>query len=117
LQVTAIGAGLSTTGSLAITAPDHLWSVPLSITSRSDSAITATADVPAALPAAMLEAGTSESAAGLADLGPDNIETDESSLPDTILFRDPDPTVCYPKAFAFFFHAVPTYSPAHPWRG
>jgi hypothetical protein len=51
LEVSVVGSGLSAANSLRITAPDRLWSVPLGIVTQTDSALTATADVPVPLPA------------------------------------------------------------------
>jgi len=117
LQVTAVGTGLSSARSLRITAPDYLWSVHLGIVEQTDSSLTATADVPAASPAALLETGNSGNAVSLAPFAADAIATVDASLPDTILFRDPNAPTVYPKDFAFFYNVVPTANPQNPWRG
>ena len=116
LRVAVVGAGLTSASSLRITAPDRLWSVPLGITVRSDSALVATADVPVPLPAAVVEAGNLANMVSLATFPADQIALAPASLPDTILFRDPDSNV-YPKDFAFYFTTVPTSDPSHPWKG
>lgn len=118
LRVTAIGTGLSAASSLRVTAPDYLWSVPLTIAERSDSSLTATAPVPAVLPVALLEAGSSSNTSFLAPLAADQIVTELASLPDTILYRDPAWSLgWYPKDFAFCHTTVPTADPLHPWKG
>ncbi len=118
LQVSVVGSGLSSAHSLRITAPDHLWSVPLGIVQQTDSSLTASAEVPAALPAGLLQAGSAATTFSLATLAADEIATMEASLPDTILFRDPDWFLgWYPKDFAFYYNLVPTSDPLHPWKG
>jgi len=116
LQVTAVGTGLTSVSTVRLTAPDGLWSVPLTIVSQTDSTITAVADVPAALPASVLEASSSGEVVSLGSVAADAIETEEISYPDTILFRDPNPAV-YPKDFAFFYNVVPSGNSQHPWKG
>ena len=117
LRVTAIGSGLNSASSLRISAPDRLWTVPLGIATRSDSCLTATACVPTALPAGLLEVGNAADAVSQAPLAADVIEPlDPATLPDTVLFRDPDPNM-YPKDFAFYYNVVPTADPQHPWKG
>ena len=116
LQVTAVGTGLASVSSVKLTAPDGLWSVPLTIVSQTDSTITAVADVPAALPASVLEASSSSEVVSLGSVAADEIETEEISYPDTILFRDPNPAA-YPKDFAFFYNVVPSGNSQHPWKG
>lgn len=118
LRVTAVGSGLSSASSLRITAPDYLWSVPLEIAEQTDSSLTASAYVPAVLPAALVQAGSAASTISLAPLAADQIVTELASLPDTILFRDPDRLEgWYPKDFAFFHTTVPTSNPLRPWKG
>jgi hypothetical protein len=116
LQVAAVGTGLTSVSSVRLTATDGLWSVPLTIVSQTDSTITAVADVPAALPASVLEASSSSEVVSLGSVAADEIETEEISYPDTILFRDPNPAV-YPKDFAFFHNVVPSGNSQHPWKG
>lgn len=118
LQVSVVGTGLSAAHSLRVTAPDHLWSVPLGIVQQTDSSLTASADVPAALPAGLLQAGSAATTSSLAILAADEIATMEASLPDTILYRDPDWSLgWYPKDFAFYHNLVPTSDPLQPWKG
>jgi len=121
IHVTAVGTGLSSADALTITAPDHLWSVPLTIAARTDSTLTAWAIVPAPLPAAVIELQGSSGAVSIGSLGADQITTADASMPDTILFRDPNwsptfSTSVYPKDFAFFCDTVPTGNPQNPWR-
>jgi hypothetical protein len=119
LRVIAIGAGLSSVQSMKVGAPDNLWSVPLTVVEQSNTSITATADVYVPLPQAAVQVGNSAGASSLAGLAADQISTAEtvSADSDTILFRDPNPSV-YPKDFAFYYNSVynPT-DPAHPWKG
>lgn len=116
LRITVVGTGLATANSLRVTAPDRVWSVPLGIVGRTDSTLTAAADVPIPLPAAVVEAGTSAAMVSLASFPADQIALAPASLPDTILYRDPDSNV-YPKDFAFYHTTVPTSDPSHPWKG
>lgn len=118
LQVRAFGAGLSSIQSMRVGAPDDLWSVPLRVAERSDTRVTATADVYVPLPQAVVQAGSSTASSDQAPLAADLIGAAEamSAGSDTILFRDPNPSV-YPKDFAFHFNTVydPTH-PGHPWK-
>jgi hypothetical protein len=119
LRVTAIGAGLASTEAIRVGAPDNLWSVPLSVTQRSNSSITATANVYVPLPESVVQAGTATALSDQVALPADDIIVVEpaSAGTDTILYRDPNPSV-YPKDFAFYFNTIydPT-DPAHPWKG
>lgn len=116
LEVTAVGADLSSATSVSITAPDHLWRIPLTITSRTDSSITAVADVPAVVPEGILEVSGSAEAPGVTTMAADEVAYVDASYPDTILFRDPNPAA-YPKDFAFYYNLVPTGNAQHPWKG
>jgi hypothetical protein len=116
LRVTVVGSGLASASSLRVTAPDRVWSVPLGIVGRTDSTLTAAADVPVPLPGAVVEAETSGDLVSLAPFPADQIALEPTTLPDTILYRDPDPNV-YPKDFAFYYTTVPTSDPSHPWKG
>lgn len=116
LRVTVVGSGLASANSLRVTAPDRLWSVPLGIIGRSDSTLTAAADVPMPLPAAVVEAGSSADMLSLASFPADQITVAPAMLPDTVLFVDPDSNY-FPKDFAFYYTTVPTSDPSHPWKG
>ncbi len=124
LEVTAIGVGLSSALTMTVVGIDSIWSVPLTISARSDSVLIGWADVPAALPASTVEIGSSCSAPGIALLMPDRIPIGEDPgvYVDTVLFRDPNwsstfSASVYPKDFAFYFNSVPTGNPLSPWRG
>jgi hypothetical protein len=71
------------------------------------------------LPQAVVQAGSSTASSDQAFLPADQIITAAvmSAGTDTILFRDPNPSI-YPKDFAFHYNSVydPT-DPAHPWKG
>ena len=58
LQVSVVGAGLDSVTTLTVGSNDHLWNVPLTITTRRGSTLTATAEVAASLPAAMVLGAT-----------------------------------------------------------
>lgn len=118
LEITGIGVGLSNAQSLKVGASDGLWSVPLSIDAQSDTRITGSAEVPAKLPAAVIEV-ESPSGAGLTELAADAPSgvVAVTATTDTILFRDPDLGV-YCHDFAFYYNSVPNPTdPAHPWKG
>ncbi|MCC6653482.1 MAG: hypothetical protein IT348_20190 [Candidatus Eisenbacteria bacterium] len=141
--VSVVGTDLSSNASLRITVPDRLWSVPLTVTGQTASmargplassrarasrltqtssaiTITAVADLPMLLPAAIVEVGQYAGATAMAPVPGDQIDALSSSLPDTVLFRDPNwtaawATTVYPKDFAFFYNVV---APGGgPWRG
>lgn len=144
LQVTIVGTNLSATSTLRVTAPDGLWSVPLTVTSQTvargtakrsasnratsgranscaeTTTLIASADVPSALPDAILEIGNQAGSIALAPVAGDQISALAASLPDTVLFRDPNwtsnsATTVYPKDFAFIYNVVATTN--GPWRG
>ena len=119
LQVTALGAGLSSVQSMKVGAPDNLWSVPLTVVEQSDASITATANVYVPLPQATVQVGNSAGASSLVGLAADQISVAEamSAGTDTIMYWDPNPSI-YPKDFAFHYNTIydPT-DPAHPWKG
>ncbi len=119
LRITAIGAELASVQAIKVGAPDNLWSVPLTVEQQSNTSITATADVYVPLPQAVVQAGSSTAPSDQAFLPADQIITAAvmSAGTDTILFRDPNPSI-YPKDFAFHYNSVydPT-DPAHPWKG
>ena len=110
LSVTLIGSDLAGANVMTVGAADHLWSVPLSITSTSDTLLTATATVPSYLPASVVtldsEDGSSATTGLLPDRIPDPDPASVDALPDTVLFRDPNIHV-YPKDFAFNYTVVP----------
>jgi len=118
LEVTAIGSGLADVDTISVGAADGLWSVPLLISSQDDTRLTASADVPAELPDAIVRAESS-SGIGVDDL-PADVSTAlvaVSATTDTILYHDPDPGV-YCHDFAFYYNSVPDpTNPAHPWKG
>lgn len=117
LDVTAIGSDLSGVEKLSVGSADTLWRVPLTITQASDSVVHAVAEVPIKLPAAIL---TAEAPSGIAigDVAaePPVPAVATAASVDTILFRDPNPSV-YPHDFAFYYSSVPTLSAEHPWKG
>ena len=119
LRVTAVGAGLASVQAIKVGAPDNLWSVPLTVVVQSNTSIIATADVYVPLPQAIVQAGSRAASSDQVPLPADRITVAEatSAGSDTILFRDPNPSI-YPKDFAFHYNSVydPT-DPAHPWKG
>ncbi|MBI5711125.1 MAG: hypothetical protein HZC42_12620 [Candidatus Eisenbacteria bacterium] len=110
LSVTAVGTGLAATRSATVETPGS-WSVPLTIVERSDSTLTAVADVPAPLPASVLQLSTSGSGTATTAMPADVILEPEFVTDDSTYYKDPNPQV-YPKDFAFIYNTVPD-----PWRG
>lgn len=115
LRVTLVGSDLTGASTLRISAPDRVWNVPLAIVGSTNSILTAAADVPTPLPAAVFEAGSSGDMVSVAEYSGDAIVLSSESMPDTVLYRDPNPDV-YPKDFAFYQTTVPTSDPGHPWK-
>jgi hypothetical protein len=104
---------------MKIGAPDDLWSIDLAIVEKANAGITAIAEVPAALPEAIVQATTSWGASDLASLPGEQFSTASvtSAGVDTIMYFDPNPSI-YPKDFAFVYNSVPNPTdPIHPWKG
>jgi hypothetical protein len=115
LTVDVVGTDLAAVSSVSVTATDKLWTIPLEITAKTDTSLSAQADVPALLPASVLLATTSLGLAGEADLEADaqTLATVAASVTaDTILFADPNPKV-FPKDFAFYYNSVPNPTNNH----
>jgi hypothetical protein len=78
LEVTTIGSDLSGANSLSIVAPDGSWSLPLTITTRSETSLTGSASVAALLSACEASVGSTSGAASAAflpaDQQPDTVE-------------------------------------------
>ncbi len=68
LRVTAIGSGLGSTSTMSVIALDSSWSLPLTVTARSDASITGVASVAALLPACQASVGSESGAASAASL-------------------------------------------------
>lgn len=119
LRVTVVGGSLGGVERVTVGAPDGLWCIPLEVSQRSSTSLVATADVYVPLPSAVVEAGSASATSGQTFLAPDNIVVleAESAGFDTILYRDPNPSV-YPKDFAFHYSTVyDATDPVHPWKG
>ena len=71
LKVTVLGAGLGATDALSIMAPDSTWSLPLTVTSRTDGAVTGVASVAALLPECEVSVGTEGGVVSSASLAAD----------------------------------------------
>jgi len=71
LEVTAVGSGLLGAGTVSIAAPNGSWSLPLEVSTRSDSAVTAGASVAALLPACEVSVASTGGAASAASLPAD----------------------------------------------
>jgi len=80
LRVTAIGCGLEAVNSFSIIAPDSSWSLPLSITARSDGSMTGVASVAALLPTCRASVGAESGAASTAFLPADEEPTTLGTL-------------------------------------
>lgn len=78
LRVTAIGSGLNAAGSMSITAPDSSWSLPLTVTSRTDGSVTGVASVAALLPECQATVGSATGAVSAARLAADEEPASES---------------------------------------
>jgi hypothetical protein len=109
--VHAAGTGLSEVVEVIAQAPDSLWSLPLQITERSDSTLTAVAQVVASLPASVLRLESQSGTVSVAPLAADGlregVDPDFETLAESCrqhhcYYFDPDPNV-YPKDFAFFY--------------
>jgi len=71
LRVTAVGAGLGTASSMSIVASDSSWTLPLTVTARSDGSLTGVASVAALLPACQATIGAESGAVSAAVLPAD----------------------------------------------
>lgn len=71
LRVTAVGTGLNGASSLSIMAPDASWSLPLTVTSRTDGSVTGVAAVAALLPECQATVGSDAGAISAAVLAAD----------------------------------------------
>lgn len=109
--VHAAGSGLSDVIGATARASDGLWSLPLQITERTDSTLTAAAEVIASMPQSELRLTSSNGGVTAAALPADGqragIDPDFATLADSCRFNhcyyfDPDPNV-YPKDFAFVY--------------
>jgi hypothetical protein len=115
LTVDAIGINLGTVSATQVGAADNLWTIPLGITAKTDTTLTASADVPSLLPEAIFQATTPIGLAAEADLAAEMqtmATVTSSGTPDTIMYVDPNPKV-YPKDFAFFYNSVPNPTETH----
>lgn len=80
LEVTVRGSGLDGANTLSIMAPDSSWSLPLTVTSRSDASLTGVASVAAILPACQAAVGSASGAASAASLPADEEPPIEAPL-------------------------------------
>ncbi|MBI5711671.1 MAG: family 43 glycosylhydrolase [Candidatus Eisenbacteria bacterium] len=71
LRVTAVGSGLSTASSMSIVALDSSWTLPLTVTARSDGSLMGAASVAALLPASQASVGSESGAVSAASLAAD----------------------------------------------
>ncbi len=108
LRVTAVGSGLSTANSMSIVALDSSWTLPLTVTARSDGSLTGVASVAALLPACQASVGSEIGAVSAATLPADEEPALESPLSCQAQFFEelltPPPGHGYaiqPKDFAF----------------
>lgn len=107
LRVTAVGSGLSTVNAMSIAALDSSWTLPLTVTARSDRSVTSSASVAALLPACRATVGSEDGAVSAGALVADEeLPLDPQSC-SAQFFEDvlpPPPTDEYaiqPKDFAF----------------
>jgi hypothetical protein len=80
LEVTVTGSGLGDASSLSIMAPDSSWSLPLTVTARSDASLTGVASVAAILPACQATVGAASGAVSAASLPADEEPAFEGPL-------------------------------------
>jgi len=78
LRVTAVGSGLNTASSMSILASDSSWTLPLTVTSRTDATLTGVASVAALLPACQAAVGSEAGAVSAATLPADEEPASES---------------------------------------
>ena len=71
LRIRAIGLGLAQTPTVEIVAPDSSWRMPLNVVERSNTSLTAVANVAADLPSCMLRVGTQSGLFGTMSLDAD----------------------------------------------
>jgi hypothetical protein len=102
--VTARGIGLSSIGHAGLAAPDTSWRLTLSVSQQSDTLLTASASVPALMPASVLELSAPAGGTTVTTLAADNpvAPTTSASIASYI-----DSTgAYYPKDFAFFYDGL-----------
>ncbi len=114
-SVTAIGTGLAAATVATVAARGAALKVPLSIVERSDTRLTAVADIPEALPpaAVRISAGAAGSASIVIPADPVS-GPDLNYLPYIPVYSDPNPTVSA-RDFAFIYNVVP--HPVYGWHG
>lgn len=109
LKVTAVGSGLGVASAMSLQATDASWSLPLAITSQSNTSMTGVASVAALLPESHAVVGTSSGAASMAPLEADHEPSSEDLLScsaqynEALLFPAPGTLgfTIQPKDFAF----------------
>lgn len=78
LRVTAVGTGLNAASSMSIMAPDSSWTLPLTVTSRTDASVTGVASVAALLPECQATVGSAAGAVSATTLAADEEPASES---------------------------------------
>jgi hypothetical protein len=109
LRVTAVGSGLNAASTMSIVAADSSWTLPLTVTSRSDASVTGVASVAALLPACQAAVGSEIGAVSAAILPADDEPESESPQSCQVYFNEgllwPAPSqlayTIQPKDFAF----------------
>jgi hypothetical protein len=107
LTVTAVGSGLNLGRSAAIVSRDADWSVPLTTISVSPTGLTASAEVPASLPPALLMLGSASGLATSTFLPGDVTET--QTVPYSYGKYHDTITGTRPKDFSFIFENTHKY--------
>ncbi|MBI5600838.1 MAG: hypothetical protein HY944_04665, partial [Gemmatimonadetes bacterium] len=103
LRVEAVGVGLATASRVEIAAPDTSWRLALNVTERSDTALTAVAQVAADLPPFVLQVGGESGAVGSVALDADTASALSVQPACVSYMREYDPdghTYIQPKDFA-----------------
>ncbi len=108
LSVTLRGAGLGTTTAVSLGGPDRSWQQELEVVVADDSTLTATADVPVALPNAFVNLSLADSTTTSAALAGDVLVNPPIIKGNSWLVVPEDPNYVIPKDFAFVYNTVPT---------
>ena len=101
LTVTVVGTGLGATQGVSIAAKDGLWTFPLTMTSRSDSLLTAGGTLAAPLPECTVEATTDGKTIATTSLGADSFPPFEPESSSSYFNASLDTAGMLAKDFAF----------------
>ena len=117
LELYATGGGLAHVTSASLGAPNNAWSVPLTITSATDSSLIASAEIATPLPVSVLTLAGRSGTTTSPQLGAETVvEPASIQLPLSVRYSDPDSLIngqpgAFPKDFTFTYSYLP-----NPWR-